>query len=117
MEIQASREPWQLFLDQPREETRSNRQCSVVEIVMRVVHRAAANPTGIADIYKGARAGFKHVGKILCRRNETSIPIDMCLADEISRSVGNDFRLGRIIDERRPQRRRQRLRQRGVPRG
>jgi hypothetical protein len=32
-------------------------------------------------------------------RNETSGPIGVPLADEISRSVGNDCRLGRIIDQ------------------
>jgi hypothetical protein len=56
--VLGSRKPWQLFLDQSREETCSNRQCSVVEIVMRVVDGAAADATGIANIDKGARAGF-----------------------------------------------------------
>jgi hypothetical protein len=52
----------QLFLDESREETRSNRQCSVVEIVMGVVDGAAADATGIANIDKGARAGCNAEG-------------------------------------------------------
>jgi hypothetical protein len=54
---------------------------------MRVVNRAAAYATGIANIDKGAGASLKHVGEVLCRGNEASIPIDVRLADEISRSV------------------------------
>jgi hypothetical protein len=38
--------PWQLFLHQSREETRSNGQCSVAEIVMRVIDGAAADGAG-----------------------------------------------------------------------
>jgi hypothetical protein len=72
------------FLDQPREETCSKRQCSVVEIVMRVVHGAAADSAGIANIDKRAGAGFEHVSKVLRRRNGTSVTIDVRLADEIS---------------------------------
>jgi hypothetical protein len=41
-----SRKSRQLFLDQSRKETCSNRQCSVVEIVMRVVN---ADATGVAN--------------------------------------------------------------------
>jgi hypothetical protein len=68
---------------------------------MGIVDGAAADATGIANIDKGAGAGFKHVGKILCRRNETSIPIDVRLADEIGRSVSDELCLGRIIDKAR----------------
>ena len=90
----------QLLLDEPREETRSNRQCSVVEIVIRVVHGAAADRAGNANIDKGTGAGFEHVSKVLCRRNETSVAIDVRLADEIGRGVGDELCLGRIIEER-----------------
>jgi hypothetical protein len=48
-----------------------------------------------------AGAGFKHISKVLCRRNETSVAIDVRLADEISCNVSNDRRLDRIVDERR----------------
>src|SRR5262249_50795001 len=48
--LSAIRKSRQLFLDQSREKTCSNRQSLVVEIVMRVVHRAAAADAGNADI-------------------------------------------------------------------
>jgi hypothetical protein len=67
---------------------------------MRLVHGAAADATGIANIDKRAGAGFEHVGKVFRPHNEASIPIDMRLAGEISRGVGNKRRLGRIVDER-----------------
>jgi hypothetical protein len=96
----STRNPQQLFLDQSREETCSNRQCSVVEIVVRVVDGAAADTTGVANIEEGAAARFEHVCKVLRPHNEASIPIDMRLADEIGRSISNELRFGRIIDER-----------------
>jgi hypothetical protein len=43
------RQSRQLLLDQSREETCSKRQCSVVEIVVRVVHGAAADGASIAN--------------------------------------------------------------------
>src|SRR5262245_17830261 len=92
--------PRQLLLDHSREQTRSNRQCSVVEIVMRVVHGAAADRARNANIDKGARTRLKHVCKVFGGCDQASIPIYVRLADEISRSVGNERRLGRIIDER-----------------
>jgi hypothetical protein len=75
-----NRKSRQLFLDQSREETRSNRQCLVVEIVMRVVDRTAAYATGIANIDKGTRASLKHVCEVFGGRNKASIPIDVRLA-------------------------------------
>ena len=46
---------------------------------------AAADATGNANVDKGTGAGFEHICKILRRRDETSIPIDVRFADEISR--------------------------------
>src|SRR5262249_1344656 len=71
-----NRKSRQLFLDQSREETGSNRQCSVVEIVMMVVDRAAANGAGNADIDKGTRASPEHVCKVFGACNQASIPIE-----------------------------------------
>jgi hypothetical protein len=42
------------LLDQSREKTCSNRQRSVVEIVMRIMDGAAADGAGIANVDKGA---------------------------------------------------------------
>jgi hypothetical protein len=67
---------------------------------MGVVDGAAADGAGNANVDKGAGAGFEHVCKVFGGCNETSVSIDMRLADEISRSVSNDRRLDRIIDER-----------------
>jgi hypothetical protein len=88
----------QLFLDQSREEICSNRQCSVVEIVMRVVDRTAADGAGVANIDESAGANLKHISKVPCRCNETSVSIYVRLADEISRNVGNELCLGKIIE-------------------
>jgi hypothetical protein len=55
---------------------------------MRVVHGAAADVAGIANIDKRTGAGFEHICKILRRRDETSVAIDVRLAEEISRSIG-----------------------------
>ena len=82
---------WQLFLDQAREETCANRQCSVVEIVMWVVDGVAADVTGIANIDIGARASLKHVCKVFGGCNKASIPIDVRLADEISATSAMNF--------------------------
>jgi hypothetical protein len=64
------------------------------------VDGAAADVPGIANIDKRPRASLQHVCKIFCRRYEASVPINVRLADEISRGVGNKRRLGRIVDER-----------------
>jgi hypothetical protein len=64
------------------------------------VDRTAAYAAGIANIDKRPRARLEHVCKIFCRRYEASVPIDVRLADEISRNVGDKPCLGRIIDER-----------------
>jgi hypothetical protein len=97
--MSGTRKSRQLFLHQSREETRSNRQCSVVEIVIRVVHGAAADRASNADIDKGARTSLKHVCKIFSGCNETSVPIYVRLSDKISRSIGNELCLGRIVDQ------------------
>jgi hypothetical protein len=59
-----NRQSWQLFLDQARKEARPNRQCSVVEIVMRVVDRIAAYGTGNANIDKGTRCYEADEGRL-----------------------------------------------------
>src|SRR5215469_8138739 len=82
---------WQLFLDQSREETCSNRQCSVVEIVMRVVHGAAAHGAGITNVDKGAGAGFEYICKILCT-NSRDLEPDVNVA---GRTRKCDFRIQR----------------------
>jgi hypothetical protein len=66
---------------------------------MRVVHGAAADGAGNANIDKGARTRLKHVCKVLCRGNETSVAIDVRLADDIGRGVGDELCLSRIIEE------------------
>ena len=51
---------WQLFLYETREETGSDGQ-RVVEVVTRIVHRAAADGIPIADVDIGAGTDFEHV--------------------------------------------------------
>jgi hypothetical protein len=45
------------------------------------------------------RASLEHVGKVFGGCNQASVPIDVRLADEIRRSVSNELRLGRIVDQ------------------
>ena len=63
---------------------------------MRVVNGTAADATGIANEDIGAGASAKQAGKVLRPHKEASVPIHMGLADEISRNVSNELRLGGV---------------------
>src|SRR5436853_3982212 len=54
----------ELLLDNARERRSTNRQDLVVEIVTRIMHRAASDRVAVADVDVSARALLQHEGEV-----------------------------------------------------
>ena len=92
---QLPHKPRQLLLHDAGERRGAERQDLVVEVVARIVHRQLPTRVAVADVDVGARARFQHEGEILRRHDQVALALDVLLADELGRDVGEHRRLRR----------------------
>src|ERR1700676_3176711 len=87
-------------LDQPDKQRGAERQSRIVEIIARIVHFAAALAVAVADLDVGAGNALEHVGEILRRHDEPGLAVDVVVADQFGRGVGDEAGLVAVVDER-----------------
>src|ERR1051326_2736850 len=88
-------------LGEPGEKADANGDRVVVEIVMRVMQRAAAFARAVAQPQHRAGHRLQHVGKIFAAERWRDIAVDLRLTADLGGDVGGEHRFGGMVDRRR----------------
>lgn len=87
-------------LHQPRQKAGADRKGGIVEVVTRIVQKAAILSGAVAEPQHGSPAGVEHEREIFATHRRCDIADDVVGAADLCRDIGSEFSLGRMIDGR-----------------